>query len=160
MLSRRFQTTLPEPFESVSRELDRVFSDFAREPAGSSARTAPVALWEDDQQVYLDVEVPGLRQDDLDVTIHEGRLIIAGERKPVQRGQKCWYNELTYGRFERVIALSEMIDPESIEAELEHGMLHLTLRKKPESQPHRVAIQVRNGTVQPKLGESEPAAQT
>ena len=160
MLSRRFQMTLPEPFENVSRELDRVFGDFNSEPA-ITARTAPVALWEDDQQVYLDVEVPGVRQEDLDLTIHEGRLIISGARKPVERGQKCWYNEQTYGRFERVIALSDMIDPESIQAELESGMLHLTLRKKPEAQPHRIAIQVRDAATQPKLSaEAESSSES
>ena len=159
MLSRRFQTTFPEPFETVSRELERALCDVTGEAVDRS-RTAPVALWEDDRQVYVDLEVPGVRQEDLDLTIQDGRLIISGERKPVKRGQKCWYNEQTYGRFERVIALSDMIDLESIEAELESGVLHLTLRKKPEAQPHRIAITVRDSSSQPKLkSEAEAAPQ-
>jgi HSP20 family molecular chaperone IbpA len=57
------------------------------------------------------------------VTIHEGRLIISGVRKPAPKSGKCWYNEQTYGRFERVIALSDLFDTDSINAELSDGIL-------------------------------------
>lgn len=152
MLTNRFMT-LPEPFETVAREMDQVFENALGNgrPAQGTAAQAPVALWEDDQHVFLEVEVPGLRREDLDLTIHEGRLIIAGERKPAEKSAKCWYNEQRYGRFERVISLSNMIDPQSIEAELRDGILYLTLHKKPEAQPHRIAINVRESSKTPRL---------
>ena len=161
MLADRF-LTLPEPFETVAREMDQVFENVVGDGRTKPpAAQAPIALWEDDRNVYLEVEVPGLRQDDLDVSIHEGRLIIAGERKPTAKDGKCWFNEHRYGRFQRVVALSDMIEPETIEAELADGILSLTLYKKPEAQPHRIAIKAANGREQPRLesqaGESAGA---
>jgi len=151
MLANRFMT-LPEPFESVAREMDQVFDQvLGSSLTGQTTAQAPVALWEDDQHVYLEVEVPGLRQEDLELTIREGRLFISGERKPTEKKGKCWFNERQYGRFERIVALSDMIDPQSIEAELCNGVLSLTLHKKPEAQPQRITIRVREQKDQPRL---------
>lgn len=155
MLSNRFMT-LPEPFEAVSRRMDQEF-DILGNGGPAVAAQAPVALWEDDENVYLEVEVPGIRQEDLDLTVENGRLFISGERKPTKDRGKRWFDERHYGRFERVIALSKMIDPDSIEAELRDGLLALTLHKKPEAQPHRITVRAAG---QPRLNEEVSEPQT
>ena len=128
MLATRVASTLPEPFETMARQMDRVFGEI---PDGvtSTVPQAPAALWEDDQSVCLEIEVPGLREEDLQITVQDGRLLIAGERKAPQRSGKCWFNEHKYGRFERLIALSDTIDTDSIQAELADGVLHLSCRR-------------------------------
>lgn len=141
----RFGTTMPESFDTVRREMDetfdRLFGRSENRPAYNTGLSQiPASLWEDDEHVYLSVDVPGLHQDDLDLTIQDGRLWIRGERKrPADHG-KCWYDERTYGRFERVIGLSDLVDPDSIEAELDNGVLSVMLTKKPEAKPHRISI--------------------
>lgn len=157
MLATRVASTLPEPFETMARQMDRVFGEI---PDGvtSTVPQAPAALWEDDQSVYLEIEVPGLREEDLQITVQDGRLLIAGERKAPQRSGKCWFNEHKYGRFERLIALSDTIDTDSIQAELADGVLHLTLPKKPEAQPHRIAVTVREPARQARLEQAESQA--
>lgn len=154
MLTTRF--AFPNTFDTVAREFDRLFSD-----ATSNASTAglapasPVALWEDNQHVYLEVDVPGVTQENLELTLRDGRLWIRGERKPAQHEGKCWYNERRYGTFERVVSMSDMVDPSNIEAELENGVLFITLNKKPEHQPHRIAINANSANGRKRLSKTE-----
>jgi HSP20 family protein len=145
MLTNRFMT-LPEPFDTVVREMDQVFDRVLPSRSTTTGRKAPVALWEDEEKVFLEIEVPGIAEEDLDVTVRDGQLIIAGERKTAKKSGKCWYNEHKYGRFERVIALSDMFETDSIDAELSGGILYLTLHKKPSARPHRISIKAAEGS--------------
>lgn len=143
----RFGTTQPSSLARVRREMDELFDRFFGEGNGSSlvpgAWYAPVALWEDDEHLYLEVEVPGVFQDDLELTVHQGTLRISGERKAPEADRESWYNERRYGRFERVISLPEAVAADSIKAELHDGILHVTLTKKPEAQPKRIPVKSR-----------------
>lgn len=138
----RFGLTLPDPFSSMRQELDQLFDRFFGD-SGSVAPSSwygPVALWEDDRHLYLEVEMPGVCKDDLELTVRDGSLRIAGERKAPEGDRKYWYNERRYGRFERVVSLPEAVDRDSIEAELHDGILRVTLTKKPEAQPKRISV--------------------
>ena len=146
LLQSRFGTGftgLPE----FAREVDRVFEELSggNGKAAELATSAPVTLWDDEKHVYLEVDVPGFQDGDIDLTMQDGRLWIRGERKAPQRQGKCWYNERRYGRFERVISMSDTVDPNSVEAELANGVLYITLSKKPEAQAHRIQITSRTG---------------
>lgn len=153
MLTNRFMT-LPEPFGTVAREMDRAFENAISEPVAAQPQ-APVALWEDADSIFLEVEVPGLQLSDLELTVRDGRLHIAGERKAAQKQGTCWYNEHRYGRFERVIALSEMFQTDTIDAELRDGILSITLHKKQEAKPHRIAIRGEKGNPSARLNTDE-----
>lgn len=132
----------------LAREVDRAFDEFSNgnaKPAEAvSSSPAPVTLWDDEKHVYLDVDLPGFQIDDIELTMQDGRLWIRGERKAPQRQGKCWYNERRYGRFERVISMSDTVEPDSVEAELSNGVLSITLSKKREAQAHRIPINGRN----------------
>lgn len=143
MLANRFMT-LPEPFESMVREMDQTVGDPNAHHPSASGRQAPVALWEDEDKLAVEIEVPGIGREDLDVTVHDGKLIVSGKRNPAQQTGKCWYNEQSYGTFQRMIALSDVVDTESVEAQLSDGILSVTLRKKPEAKPHRIVINHRD----------------
>jgi HSP20 family protein len=105
----------------------------------------PVAVWQDDENVYVEAELPGVAENDLDVTVHNGTLFIRGERKPVE-GRTYLYNGRTYGRFERVLTLPESVDAANGRAELTNGVLSLTLPKSPESKPRRIALNAGGAT--------------
>ena len=92
------------------------------------------------RRAYIEMDVPGLSIDDLSVTHERGQIWIRGERKYPQHNQKLWYDERSYGSFQRVVALNESVDPGSIEASLHGGVLFLTLTKKPDHQTHRVEV--------------------
>lgn len=144
--SRRFALPILPASSVFRREVDdlfgRFFGDFGGDGNGGMTRgwNAPVAIWDDEKHVYVEFEVPGLCRDDLEVVVHQGNLRIWGERKIADESRNYWHNERTYGRFERLIALPDVVDPDSIEAKLYDGILSITLQKKPEAQPKKVAI--------------------
>jgi HSP20 family protein len=102
---------------------------------------APLAAWEDDQGLHVEVEVPGLAREDIDLTVHKGVLTIAGDRKAVE-GRAYLHNSRSFGRFERAITLPETINPDSVSATLAHGVLTVTFQKTPSAQPRKVEIQL------------------
>ena len=142
MLATRFGNGLAG-FDALTREFDRLFDQSTRAVGRSSVTVAPVSLWDNDQHVYLEIDLPGFKQDEIELTLHDGRLLVRGERKRPEYEAKCWYDERSYGGFERVISLSDMVDPNQIEAELSDGVLRVTLTKRPEHQPQRIAINAR-----------------
>jgi HSP20 family protein len=99
----------------------------------------PVAVWQDDENVYVEAELPGVAEDDLEVTVHNGTLFLRGERKPVE-GRQYLYNGRTYGRFERILTLPESVNADAVKAALANGVLSLTLPKSPEAKPRRITL--------------------
>ena len=121
-------------FDRMFGEVDRAF-----EGMGSTAGRVPLTLWEDDGFVYIEADVPGLKQEELDLTVDEGILFVRGERKPVE-GRKVLYDGRNYGKFERAIRLPETVDADKIEASLVDGVLYVKLGKTPVSKPRKVTI--------------------
>lgn len=144
--TRRFSLPALSASNSFRHEIDQLFDQFfgsfssSGEPALARGWNAPVSIWDDEQHVYVEVEVPGMSQDDLEVVVQDGYLRIRGERKTPQGERNYWYNERTMGRFERVISLPDVIDADSIEAQVRDGILAVTLQKMPGAQPRKVAI--------------------
>lgn len=138
-LPNRVSALLADPIQTVFRELDSEFPWSVDHPGTFARKVAPLSMWEDGTAFYLDVDVPGLSLADLDVSVEKGKLYIRGERKAPERPEVT-HEERFFGRFERMIALNEWVDPNSIQAALSDGVLHLTLSKKPESQRQKIAI--------------------
>ena len=118
-------------------------------------KAAPLSVWEDDQSVYLQMDVPGIALEDLDVAIHKGRLTIRGQRKFPARLPQFSYQERYFGQFERSVLLGEWVDPGSIEADLRDGVLSLKLAKRPEAQRQKIAISYCGGPDLKRIETSE-----
>lgn len=140
-------TRLFSPFMgSVRRELDEAFDRSFGNGEAIEAANLPLTIWEDEGYVYVEADVPGFTPDGLDVMFQEGQLWIKAERGVPKDDGKCWHNERRFGRFERAVSLPETVDPASIEAELEHGVLRIMLSKKPEAQPLKINVKSGNGS--------------
>ena len=100
------------------------FNDLPRLPA--------VDVVEDEQKLELHADVPGVKQEDLDITVEKDVLTIKGERKGARAG----------GTFTRAFTLPKHVDREKIAASLENGVLTLTLPKRAEAQPRSIKISV------------------
>ncbi len=98
----------------------------------------PLSMWEDDAKVHLEVDAPGMTEKDIEVTVHEGDLIIRGERKVEKK--ENGFDSRWFGRFEERIHLPAGVDPAKVEATLVGGVLKIVLPKAPEAMPMRVAI--------------------
>uniref|UniRef100_A0A7C2NW22 Hsp20/alpha crystallin family protein n=1 Tax=Schlesneria paludicola TaxID=360056 RepID=A0A7C2NW22_9PLAN len=146
-VTNRWGTLLSDPFEAVRREFarDLGFGGSGNGIGQESRRYGALSLWEDDEKVYIEIDVPGLQLEDLNLTMEGGQLWIRGERRMAQHDEKCWYDERFYGGFQRAVSLQDTVDPNSIDASLSDGVLSITLTKKPEYQPHRVTVKYAGG---------------
>ena len=90
----------------------------------------------------LKADVPGVADKDLDVAIHEGVLTVRGSRGAEARkdGEKYSIYERRFGSFSRSFALPDVADAEKVEAKLDAGVLTLTIGKKTETKPKKIAI--------------------
>jgi HSP20 family protein len=125
------------PSNRLDGLFDRVFGGDSLLPQAWSS--VPMALWEDDDHVHIEAELPGMTAEDVDITIHNGMLFIRGERKP-EDGRRYLYNGRAYGRFERVITLPAAVSTDDVQASLTEGVLRLRLTKSPEAKPRKIAL--------------------
>ena len=136
----RWSAGLPQ---SIQREMDQVFGHFFGEGNGngqSAARAiAPAALWEEENRWCVEIDLPGVKQEDIDVTLEKNALRLTAERK-APHDTRFFHQERPYGKFERLITLPETVDPEGIQAELKDGVLRLSLTKRPELQPKKIQV--------------------
>ena len=83
-----------------------------------------------------------MAKEDLDVTMDKGTLRISVERKAPEGEREFCLKERSYGPLERQFSLSDQLDPQSIEAELREGILHVKIAKRPEAQPRQIDVKV------------------
>jgi HSP20 family protein len=130
----------------LREEMDHLFENFftpttAQTMAGTAfTRGYPaVNVWEDEDSLYAEAEVPGLTMDDLEVFVVGNELTIKGERKD---GEQQGYHrrERGVGRFQRVIPLPMPIDADRVEATLHDGVLQIRMPKAEVARPRRIEV--------------------
>ena len=138
-----------DPFMTLHREMNRLFDDvfrgFDMAPFGGVSRMASwphVEVVDNDKDVRISAELPGLEDKDVEVLIGDGVLTIRGEKKSAIEDKERAFSERTYGRFERRIPLAWEVEEDKIEASFKNGVLTVTLPKSAESRPEvkRIAV--------------------
>src|SRR5690606_24650924 len=102
---------------------------------GRETMLPEVDLREDEKQVMIEVDLPGVDEKDVSVTMANGVLTIKGEKKSEreEKEENYYLAERSYGKFERSLSLPETIDENKIEAKFDKGVLKITAPKKPEA---------------------------
>jgi HSP20 family protein len=141
------------PFLALQHRMNRMFDDFFRgfdiEPfgrfGGDETFVPQMNISEDDKEIIVSTELPGIDEKDLEVSITKDTLTISGEKKSETEDKKKNYHriERSYGSFCRTIALPEGIDESKAEAELKKGVLKIRIPKTAEAQPQRRKIEVK-----------------
>ena len=138
-----------DPFREVATLQNRVnalFRDFGDgESAVAAASFVPaVDIYEDEKKVVLKLEVPGMAEKDLDVSVENNVLTVKGERKfeKEEKEENFHRIERRYGSFFRAFTLPTTVDTESVQASYNAGVLKLELKKKAEAQPKQIKINV------------------
>lgn len=138
-------TRYVDPFAAMRSEMDRVFDNFlgrgwANPPAAfsgdSNGFAAPnIDVRENDTEIVIEAELPGMSEDDIDVTLSDGVLTIKGEKKSEREEKKDDYHltERSYGSFQRSFRVPDTVDEDNISAKLDQGVMHVTLAKRPEA---------------------------
>lgn len=132
--------------ERLQREMNRLFSDFSGRslPSLGGMVFPPVNLTEDPDNIYLRTELPGMKPDEVEISVEGETLTLRGERKLAEAGEGVNYHrrEREAGRFRRIITLPTRINPAEVNAVFKNGVLKVTLPKAPEVRPKQIKVKV------------------
>jgi HSP20 family protein len=129
----------------INRMLDDMLGGLSRRPARQPERWAPATdVLSRDGDLVLRAELPGVKQEDVDVTLSNGVLTISGERRDEQEKKGAGYHtrELRYGTFSRSMRIPDNLGSEDIHARFEDGVLEVTLKGAAAVQePQRIQVE-------------------
>jgi HSP20 family protein len=110
----------------------------------SSNFAPPVDIYEDEHNVTLKIEVPGIDEKDIDVRIENNTLTVHGERKfeKEEKEENFRRVERQYGSFTRSFTLPTTVDPDNVQADYEKGVLRIQLAKRAEAKPKQIKVNV------------------
>lgn len=140
-----------EPFLDLERSFERMERLLGRKPGNGMGEAMAIAEWsplvdiiEDDKEFLVKAELPEVKKDDLKVTVKEGVISIAGERKSEkeEKGKKFHRIERVYGSFERSFTLPPEVDASKITSEFKDGVLMMHLPKNPVTKPKATEVKV------------------
>jgi len=133
---------------SLRDEMNRLFdlptmSNLARQAQLFSNWTPALDLYQTVDNVVAVVELPGMRKEDIDISLHDGMLTIAGERQSSSGdGENAERTERFSGKFRRSISLPTRVDASKVSATYKEGILTVTLPKAEEAKPKKVEVTV------------------
>ena len=109
-----------------------------------SGWTPTLDLYEDKDNLVIKVELPGMKREDIEVSLHEGSLSISGERKSEEKHKEAdvYRTERFFGRFQRTVTLPAPVAADKVKAQYKDGILTVTLPKTEEAKPKRIDVNV------------------
>ncbi|HAV33983.1 MAG: Hsp20/alpha crystallin family protein [Planctomyces sp.] len=127
------------PFVALRRDVERHLG------MDSEPTYAGLSVVESEDRWTVSVDVPGLSEGDVNITVQDGLLVIEGERQlNAPENARIVFNDRSAGKFRRTLRLREGVDVNSIDAQLQHGVLTLTLQKTAEAGAKKIAIRAGN----------------
>ena len=133
------------------RELANLFENFAdgtgKDQLQAGTFVPPVDVYEDEHNVVLKLEVPGVNEQDLDIQLENNTLTVKGERKfeKEEKEENFHRIERRYGSFVRTFRLPNIVDSEKVEANYDKGVLRISVAKKAEAKPKQIKVGAGNG---------------
>ena len=139
MMLERFATSAAP--ERLQREIDRWFGDYFGAPSFPRMN-----VYESEQKLQVEAEVPGLALSEIEVNLVGRELTLKGERKHQEpEGSYHHLRERGAGAFEKTLQLPFAVDADKVEAQLQNGVLVITLPKAESAQPRRIVVESKNG---------------
>lgn len=144
-----------DPWQALRSEVDHLFDSvfeggFPRSrifESDDKALMPSIDVKEDEARILVEAELPGLDEQDVELTLRDGILTISGEKKFEKSEEKANFHvmERRYGSFQRTLRLPETVDEDAVEATFEKGILKIMLPKKPEAVKHEKKIAIKAG---------------
>lgn len=141
------------PLMALRGEMDRLFESFFREPIGAldwspwgAGKWSPaIDVAEDDKEVTVRAELPGIDPKELEISVSGNQLFISGEKKESSETKEkdFYHSETRYGSFRRSMPLPEGVDTENVDAQYSNGVLTLRLRKTVPAAAKRIEVRVK-----------------
>jgi HSP20 family protein len=154
-----------DPFRELRNlqdEMTRLFIGAAprgREEMAGGSWIPSVDIYEDQDRLVLEADLPGLKREDFDISVENNVITLKGERKFEKKVEGDNYHrvERSYGAFSRSFTLPQTVTPDGATAEFENGILHVTLPKREETKARKIEI-TGSDTTAPKTIEAEQAS--
>src|SRR6185503_12451484 len=134
-------------FSTLQDRMNRLFRDSygnGDEALTTSNFAPPVDVYEDEHNITLNIEVPGIDEKDINVSIENNTLTVHGERRfeKDEKEENFHRVERMYGSFTRSFTLPNTVDPEQVTAHSEKGVLTIRLAKKTEAKPRMIKVNI------------------
>ncbi len=148
---------LGRDIDSLRREMDRLFQDFTPARSSGADTDAEQAVWapradlaETEDAYVIVLDIPGVKQSDLQITIEDDTLKVGGERTFGREAENGQYHriERSYGRFFRAFRFGSPIDSTGVDADVDDGVLTVRIPKAEASKPRRIQVRTRAGDSQ------------
>ena len=143
-----------EPFRemvSLRDVMDRLFEESFIRPARGWLRselgpTVQMDMYETDDDLVINADLPGLKPEDVDISITGNTLTIKGEFRSEEEGERgnVHFQERRYGKFQRTVSLPTGVDTDAAEAEFKDGILKIALPKSEEAKPKQIPIKAKS----------------
>jgi len=126
--------------QDMHRRMSRLLADVTDSVLGTPF--PPVNVWTNDEKAVVTAELPGVKKEDLNVSVERDVLTISGSREPerLQEGESYRRHERGHGSFARNVSLPFAVDAENVTADLKDGVLSVTLPRTEASKPRRIQI--------------------
>lgn len=136
------------PAYAVQRNYNRLFDEFFNEfsfalyPSNGAGFNPSIDISETDSEIKIAAELPGLDENDVEVSLADNVLTISGEKKAEHEdeGENYYRVERSYGSFKRSVTLSQEVEADKIDAIFKNGVLTVNLPKAPEAQAKKIAV--------------------
>lgn len=139
------------PLARFRDEMENMFDRFFSDPWGSSLAETPTGragwgprmdLAETENEVTVTAEVPGVDPKELQIDVNGNMLTVRGEKKQEkeEKRKNYHYTECHYGSFQRSVQLPSSVDPEKVDAAFKDGVLTVTLAKRADAKPKKIAV--------------------
>ncbi|MEX0780603.1 MAG: Hsp20/alpha crystallin family protein [Balneolales bacterium] len=129
----------------IPRRFSEMMDEFFNESMSLGERTGFVPgidITENDKQYFIQVTLPGMKKDDINIDLDDRTLTVSGERKHEKEEKDVKYHliESRYGRFERSFTLPANADPDSLDAKYEDGILKMNVKKSEKSMSKQIKV--------------------
>ncbi|HEX5220340.1 MAG TPA: Hsp20/alpha crystallin family protein [Verrucomicrobiae bacterium] len=130
--------------DEIDRLFESPFSELTRTSQLLSGWTPALDVYEDKDSFVVKAELPGMKKEDIEVSLHDGSLSISGERKTESKREdsEVYRAERFFGRFQRTVSLPAGVAADKVKAAYNDGILTITLPKTEEAKPKKIDVSV------------------
>lgn len=129
--------------EEMDRLVESPFGSFFRSPGSFRSWSPALDVYQDKDNFTVVVELPGLKKEEIDISLHGDALTISGERKAEEKkGKEGFRTERFYGSFQRTVTLPAAVNAKDVKASYQDGILKVVLPRAEEAKPKQIEVSV------------------
>jgi len=134
-----FGRSLWRELDTLQRDMNRLFSAYGER---TNAGFPSINLWIGKEDAIVTAELPGVRSEDMGITVHDNSLTLSGSRsaEDLKEGEQAHRRERDSGRFSRIVKLPFKVDDKKVNAHYKNGVLEVTLPRAEEDKPKKIAV--------------------